>query len=93
MLDVPFAEYSLEDPWEIPERCRPVELRRAIDGGVPRLTTIVAGYFDSGNGARSGTGEAGQAAGIAGVQGFMYTTWYGDYSQLEAYAAAVRAGS
>jgi hypothetical protein len=53
----------------------------------------VSGYFDSGNGAKSGAWDLGQTTGIAGIQGFMYTTWHNDYSQLETYAAAVKAGS
>ena len=45
-LVIPRAEFSLEDPWAVPPRCRPAELRRASDGGAPRLATSVAAYFD-----------------------------------------------
>lgn len=40
------GEFSLENPWAIPESCNPVRLRRATDGSVPRLSTIVSAYFD-----------------------------------------------
>ena len=49
---------------------------------------IIAGYYDSGDGAASATQEIQQAAGIPGVTGLMYTTWYPDYSQLQAFATA-----
>jgi len=53
---------------------------------------VIAGYFDSGNGATSATTELAQVSGIPGVIGLMYTTWQDDYSQLGAFAGAVRAG-
>jgi len=49
---------------------------------------IIAGYYDSGDGAASAIQEIQQAAGIPGVTGLMYTTWYPDYSQLQAFATA-----
>jgi hypothetical protein len=51
---------------------------------------IVAGYYDSGDGAASGRREREAAEGIEGVVGFMYTTWSNDWSQLESYAEALR---
>src|SRR5437762_9819400 len=45
-LVVPRAEFSIEDPWAVPPECRPAALRRATDGGAPRLATSVAAYFD-----------------------------------------------
>jgi hypothetical protein len=51
---------------------------------------IVAGYYDSGDGTGAATQELQQAAGIPGVTGLMYTTWYGDYSQLQAFATAAK---
>jgi hypothetical protein len=53
---------------------------------------VIAGYYDSGNGAASATQELQQAAGIPGVTGLMYTTWTPDYSQLQQFAAAAKAG-
>ncbi len=52
---------------------------------------IIAGYYDSGNGAVAARTELQQAAGIPGVEGLMYTTWGEDYSQLEAFANAAQA--
>ncbi len=51
---------------------------------------IIAGYYDSGNGAAAAAQELQQAAGIPGVAGLMYTTWGGDYSQLQAFAATAK---
>jgi len=53
---------------------------------------IIAGYYDNGDGTGAATSELAQAAGIPGVQGLMYTTWSGDYSQLQNFANAARAG-
>jgi hypothetical protein len=53
---------------------------------------IIAGFYDSGNGGQAAQTELGQAAGIPGVQGLMYTTWQDDYSQLQSFASAARAG-
>jgi hypothetical protein len=46
LLDVPRGEFSIEEPWAIPEGCVPVALKRATDGGAPRLATSVAAYYD-----------------------------------------------
>jgi hypothetical protein len=53
---------------------------------------IIAGYYDSGDGAGSATSELQSATGIPGVIGMMYTTWEGDYSQMGAFATAARQG-
>jgi Carbohydrate binding domain len=53
---------------------------------------VIAGYYDSGDGAGAATQELQQAAGIPGVTGLMYTTWVTDYSQLQPFAAAAKAG-
>jgi hypothetical protein len=45
-LDVPRGEFSIEDPWAIPAGCIPAMLKRATNGGVPRLATSVAAYYD-----------------------------------------------
>ena len=46
MFVVPLADFSIEDPWAIPAGCLPVPLRRATDGGTPRLATSIAAYYD-----------------------------------------------
>jgi hypothetical protein len=53
---------------------------------------MIAGYYDSGDGAGAATQELQAAKGIPGVTGLMYTSWYADYSQLQPFAAAVKAG-
>jgi hypothetical protein len=52
---------------------------------------IIAGYYDSGDGATSATQEMAAAKGIKGVVGLMYTSWLDDYSQLKPYADAAKA--
>jgi hypothetical protein len=52
---------------------------------------IIAGYYDSGDGAGSANIELKQAGGIPGIQGLMYTTWNPDYSQMLNFANAARA--
>jgi hypothetical protein len=52
---------------------------------------IIAGYYDSGDGAKSATDELTAAMGIKGVVGLMYTSWVDDYTQLGAYATAAKA--
>ncbi len=53
---------------------------------------IVAGYYDSGDGSSSAASEAATMTPLVGFSGQMYTTWRGDYSQLEAYAQGAAAG-
>jgi hypothetical protein len=53
---------------------------------------IIAGYYDRGNGTAAAREELEAASGVPGVQGFMYTTWNDDYSQLTQFAQTVRAG-
>ncbi|MFL6452061.1 MAG: hypothetical protein ACJ746_31005 [Bryobacteraceae bacterium] len=53
---------------------------------------IVAGYYDRGNGTAAAQEELGAASGVPGVQGFMYTTWNDDYSQLAPFAQTIRDG-
>lgn len=40
------GEFSIEDPWAVPSDCSVVRLRRATDGGAPRLSTTLSLYFD-----------------------------------------------
>ncbi|MDP8979506.1 MAG: carbohydrate binding domain-containing protein, partial [Acidobacteriota bacterium] len=51
---------------------------------------IVAGYYDSGDGAAAAAAELQQALGVPGVKGLMYTSWQDDYSQLKPFADAVK---
>ena len=53
---------------------------------------IIAGYYDTGNGAVAAQGELQAASGVPGILGFMYTTWNDDYSQLAGFANAVKSG-
>ncbi len=52
---------------------------------------IIAGYYDTGNGASAAQQELKQATGIPGVAGLMYTTYSDDYSQLQSFATAAKA--
>lgn len=52
---------------------------------------IIAGYYDSGNGAAAARAELATANGIPGVLGLMYTSWNSDYSQLKHFADAAKA--
>lgn len=45
-LLVPRASFEVEEPWARPADCAAVPLRRATDGGTPRLATEVAAYYD-----------------------------------------------
>jgi hypothetical protein len=58
----------------------------------PRAT-IIAGYYDSNNATVAAQQELQAPYGVPGVDGFMYTTWNDDYSQLAQFADTVRAGS
>lgn len=49
---------------------------------------VIAGYYDSGVANFHHWHKA--AKGVKGVKGFLYTTWRGDYSQLEAYGKLMR---
>ena len=53
---------------------------------------IIAGYYDKGDGGRAARTELAEAAGIRGIAGLMYTTWSDDYSQMESFAVAAKAG-
>ncbi|HEX7190815.1 MAG TPA: carbohydrate-binding family 9-like protein [Thermoanaerobaculia bacterium] len=45
-LVVPFAHFAIEEPWNVPETCDRVKLRRATDGEAARQETTAAMYFD-----------------------------------------------
>ena len=53
---------------------------------------ILSGYYDSGDGKKSGEDDLAAAKGIPGIQGAMYTAWTDDYSQLAQYAKAIKDG-
>jgi hypothetical protein len=53
---------------------------------------MIAGFYDRGNGGAEATRELKEAAGIPGIVGMMYTTYNNDYSQLQNFAAAAKAG-
>jgi hypothetical protein len=46
-LVIPRAEFDGEEPWTAPAGCTPVRLRKATDGGAPRLATSIAVWFDA----------------------------------------------
>jgi hypothetical protein len=46
---VPFAPFSIEDPFDVPPDCERVPLRLSTDGSAPRQKTSVAAYFDDGH--------------------------------------------
>ena len=51
---------------------------------------IIAGYYDTRNGAGAAVEELRTARGIPGIDGLMYTTWEDDYSQMQSFATAAR---
>jgi hypothetical protein len=53
---------------------------------------IFCGYYDSHDGAKSAQRELAIANGVKGVQGFMYTTWRNDYTQMCKYAETIQKG-
>lgn len=44
---VPFAPFSIEEPFNVPQVGERVPLRLSTDGGAPRQSTTVAAYFDN----------------------------------------------
>jgi hypothetical protein len=69
------------------------KLRKSMQGFARRgYAQVVAGYYDppDHNGEAAAHREFGKVWGVTGIVGAMYTTWQGDYSQLESYAKAVR---
>jgi hypothetical protein len=53
------------------------------------MRQVIAGYYDT-NSLADFTKWDAAAVGIPRVDGFMYTTWYADYSWLQAYGTAIR---
>jgi hypothetical protein len=49
LLIVRQADFSIEDPWAVPEGCVPFPLLRSTDGGTPRQKTTVVVYADKQN--------------------------------------------
>ena len=56
------------------------------------LRQVIGGYYDSLDNVREWLDEADQveAQGARGIDGFLYTTWDGDYTDLEAVAALIQ---
>ncbi len=48
---------------------------------------LIAGYYDSGDGAASARAEVEAGREVPGFLGLMYTTWRRDYGEVEACAA------
>jgi hypothetical protein len=46
-VNVARAEFSIEEPWSVPDECQGIQLVRSTDGKGPRLQTTVALYADS----------------------------------------------
>lgn len=53
---------------------------------------ILAGYYDSGDGAKSAADDIAAAKGVPGIVGAMYTAWTDDYTQLAQYAKGIKDG-
>ncbi|HEY6988786.1 MAG TPA: hypothetical protein VH369_10405 [Bryobacteraceae bacterium] len=100
-----YVEGSLADSWKgLPSDIR--IMNWDVDQLRPSLTwfsgldpkqpvahpQMIAGFYDKGNGGAEATRELNQAAGIPGIVGMMYTTYADDYSQLQNFAAAAKAG-
>jgi hypothetical protein len=51
---------------------------------------VIAGYYDSHDGATAAARELREARGIPGITGLMYTTWELDYTQLQSFADSAR---
>jgi hypothetical protein len=51
---------------------------------------VIAGYYDADDVKAEVAHWSDAAHSVAGVRGFMYTTWRNDYKNLEKYAEAVR---
>jgi len=51
---------------------------------------IIAGYYSAPDGGAEATTEMAAAMGVPGVIGAMYTTWDGNYTQMQQYADGVR---
>jgi hypothetical protein len=100
-----YVEGSLADSWKgLPPDIRIMNWN--VDQLKPSLTwfsgldpkqpvahpQMIAGFYDKGNGGAEATRELKQAAGIPGIVGMMYTTYNDDYSQLQNFAAAAKAG-
>jgi len=79
--------------WNLGNLTQSLQWFAGMQAGEPEsFQQIIAGYYDSGDGAGSATSELQAAAGIPGLIGLMYTSWEDDYTQLVPFANAVRAG-
>jgi hypothetical protein len=77
--------------WNLANLTKSLKWFSGLDSKQPiHYKQIVAGYYDTGDGAAAATRELQDAAGIPGITGLMYTTWANNYSQLQAFAAAAK---
>ena len=89
---------SLTGSWE---GLTPDTVVMTWDGGAKALTffakrgihQVIGGYYDSVDNVRQWLDEANQAEaqGARGIDGFLYTTWDGNYTDLEKVAALIKA--
>ncbi len=78
--------------WNLGDLANSLAFFSGTDARQPHaMQQIIAGYYDSGDGATAATTELQAAMGIKGVVGLMYTSWEDDYTQLSAYANAAKA--
>lgn len=78
--------------WNLPQLAKSLAFFAGAEPRQPHaFQQIIAGYYDSGDGAAAATSELSSAAGVNGVRGLMYTSYRPEYSQLQAYADAARA--
>jgi hypothetical protein len=78
--------------WNLGDLAHSLAFFSGADARQPHaMQQIIAGYYDSGDGATAATSEMQAAMGIKGVVGLMYTSWADDYTQLTAYANAAKA--
>ena len=79
--------------WNHPQLRQSLEWFAGMHADQPvRHPQIIAGYYDSGRGTTAREDLEKAARGIPGIAGIMYVTWKDDYSQLESFAEAARAG-
>jgi hypothetical protein len=77
--------------WNLADLANSLAFFSGTDARQPHaMQQIIAGYYDSGDGAKAASDELQAAMGIKGVVGLMYTSWKDDYSQLAAYATAAK---
>jgi hypothetical protein len=77
--------------WNYPDWTNSLKWFAGMDPRQPTpFRQIIAGYYDSGDGAAAAAQEIQAAMGIPGIAGLMYTTWADDRAQLQPFADAVK---